>query len=651
MASALAVTTPPRQQPPLLDHVLSTSPTASQKTSPQASRCFAIPSDQLPGEGGENAVTKASKHCGLSPRRVQSLPRAWERRPAVPHAPRNEAQKIWKRVPLGVVGATEGQKWRKETIKLNCRPLKRLRVMHLAEDEDKENVDYVGSKWDEDGMATPSPRRKVLECGEPPARTMEEDPNMQISFDADEQQDQDHNFDKTDHGTASPELGTCEASETLADEPSVEGEETALPLVLGMLLPSVKDADDDSPTAAATPSSPSSELTVAMATLSRSPNQKFTAPILPSHEDEQDLITSAHRSLAVIEPSLEDENAAYLWGFLSRTRAQKEARGQTEQLPPVLPEEAVSAVHEVVEESKSVQSARSPEPDDVPVALPTANEPNIILSPRRSSRLTTRLPRPQNPASTPTATISLKRLKGPELVVNNHENQSIAVATRQNTKCNKFGAISVKIRLIQLAAEAKVRESSGFASAGSDHLSRESTTAKTKQKKVVWAETLATYQDGSEPLKEFALPDEVVEAEEGQPCQEVGGEGLQAELGPHPSADAEGPEGNVTDQSIQGLFQMLRERNKNRGGMKKVRRLRRLNGGSVNGTPAPKRLTNTQLPVPVGSKAATFTSSQDAEKMKPLDLGGAKLKADASEGAKTDGGVQTRTRSRNPKSI
>ncbi|ETI27822.1 hypothetical protein G647_00271 [Cladophialophora carrionii CBS 160.54] len=657
MASALAVATPPRQQPLLLDHVLETSPTASQKNSPQRSRRHTSLPNQLPNEDGENAITSASKHCGLSPRRVQSLPRAWERRPAVPYAARNDAQKIWKRVPLGVVGATDGQKWRKETSKLNSRPVKRLRVTHLGEDEDKENVDYVGSKWDDDGLSTPSPRRKVLECGEPPARAVEEDQSMQISCNSDEHQDQDGNLDKTDHGTASPELGTCEASGTLGEEPSVEGEATASPVVLDMILPPVEDANDDSCTAAVTRSSPTSELTVAMATSSGLPNENLTAPILPSNDDEHDLTTSAHRTLAAVEPSLEDENAAYLWGFLSRTRAQKEAREQNEQNeqnPPGLPDEAVSAGHEVVEVSKSLQiekgAATTPEPVDVPVTLPAANEPNIILSPRRSSRLTTRLPRPQNPVSTPTATISLKRVKGPELVANNHENQSIAVATRQNTKCNKFGAISVKIRLIQLAAEAKVRESSGVASAGCDPLIPESTAAKTKQKKVVWAETLATYQDGSDPLKESALTDEVVEAEEG-PRQEGGTEGSAGELRPNTSPGGEGLEGNVTEQSIQDLFQMLRERNKNRGGMKKVRRLRRLNGGSVNGTPAPKRFTNTQLPVPVGSKPATITASQDAEKTTFLDINTAKLEANALQGAKTEGGVQTRTRSRNPKNV
>ncbi|OCT53304.1 hypothetical protein CLCR_09801 [Cladophialophora carrionii] len=659
MASALAVATPPRQQPLLLDHVLATSPTASQKSSPQRSpqrsrRHTSLP-NQLPDEDGENAITSASKHCGLSPRRVQSLPRAWERRPAVPYAARNDAQKIWKRVPLGVVGATDGQKWRKETSKLNSRPIKRLRVTHLGEEEDKENVDYVGSKWADDGLATPSPRRKVLECGEPPARAVEEGQSMQISFHSDEHQDQDGNLDKTDHGTASPELGTCEASETLGAEPSVEGEATASPLVLDMILPPVEDANDDSSTAAVTRSSPTSEPTVAMATPSRSPNANLTTPILlPTNDDEHDLNTSAHRTLAAVEPSLEDENAAYLWGFLSRTRAQKEAREQSEQNPSELADEAVSAGHEVVDESKSLQiekgAATTPEPVDVPVTLPAANEPNLILSPRRSSRLTTRLPRPQNPVSTPTATISLKRVKGPDLVANNHENQSIAVATRQNTKCNKFGAISVKIRLIQLAAEAKVRESSGVASAGCDPLILESTAPKTKQKKVVWAETLATYQDGSDPLKESALPDEAVEAEEGQ-RQEGGTEGSAGELGPDASPDGEGLQGTVTDQSIQGLFQMLRERKQNRGGMKKVRRLRRLNGGSVNGTPAPKRFTNTQLPVPVVSKAATITSSQDTEKSTFLDINAAKLEANASQVAKTEGGVQTRTRSRNPKNV
>ncbi|KIW73756.1 hypothetical protein PV04_01849 [Phialophora macrospora] len=652
MALAPGMATPPREQPLLLDHDLRPSPTATQKRSPQRSPCFINFSDPLPEEDEENALTSASTHCGLSPRRVQSLPRAWERRPAIPYAARNDAQKIWKRVPLGVVGATDGQKWRKETSKLNVRPVKRLRVTHLEEDEDKENVDYVGSKWDEDGLATPSPRRKVLECGEPTGHAMEEDQNMQAFSQSDKRKGEYGSLDEAHHDTASPELGTCEPSAILGGVSSAEGEEAASPLVLDVVLPSVEATDHGSSPAALTSPSPTSEPKKAMAPPPRSPNNNLTAQTVPSNDDKQDVVASAHSTLGAVESSLEDENAAYLWGFLSRTRARKEAREQTEHNIPIQREDEAKAVR-VAEESKSLQvekvSATTPEPDDDPLTLPAANSSNVVLSPRRSSRLTTRLPRPQNPVSTPTATISLKRLNGPELAANNREVQSIAVATRQNTKCNKFGAISVKIRLIQLAAEAKVRESSGISSKGAGLSSLESSTTSTKQKKVVWAETLATYQDGSEPLSESALPDEVVKAEEVPGVEEE--EGQPVELEPDPGPDADRIEGIVAEQSMQGLFQMLRERNKNRGGMKKVRRLRRLNGGSVNGTPAPKKFTNTQLPVPVGSKPPTFASSHAAEKTKFLDKDGAKLEANASESAKTNEGVQTRTRSRKLKSV
>jgi hypothetical protein len=549
---------------------------------------------------------------------------------------------------LGVVGATDGQKWRKETSKLNVRPVKRLRVTHLGEDEDKENVDYVGSKWDEDGLATPSPRRKALECGEPTGQATEQDQNMQASCQPGEHQGEDDHLDEANHDTASPELQACEPPEILGDVSSVEGDETASPPVLDMVLPSVEAADHGISLAAVTGSSPTSEPKKAMASSPRTPTKNLTAQTVPSHGDEQDVVASAHSTLGAVERPLEDENAAYLWAFLSRTRARKEAREQTEQNNAVQREEGDEAG-----QSKSLHvdkvSATTPELDDAPVALPAANPSNIILSPRRSSRLTTRLPRPQNPVSTPAATISLKRLNGPELTANNREIPSIAVATRRNTECNTFGAISVKNRLIQLAAEAKVRESSGVISKGAEPSSLESSTVRTKQKKVVWAETLATYQDGSDPLSESGLRDEAVNAEE-VPIVE-GKEGQPAEVEPDPCPDGDRIQGMVAEQSIQGLFQMLREKNKNRGGMKKVRRLRRLNGGSVNGTPAPKKFTNTQLPVPVGSKPSAFGSSLEAEKTKLLDKDGAKLEANASEGGKTNEGVQTRTRSRKLKNV
>src|SRR5271170_7809990 len=85
------------------------------------------------------------KRYTFTPRRVAKLPRAWERAPATPFAPRTEGQKIWKRVPLGEIQANstigQGTHNREEE---ELKVLKRLRA-----DRNEENATYLGTKWDD----------------------------------------------------------------------------------------------------------------------------------------------------------------------------------------------------------------------------------------------------------------------------------------------------------------------------------------------------------------------------------------------------------------------------------------------------------------------------------------------------------------------
>ncbi|KAJ9608151.1 hypothetical protein H2200_007139 [Cladophialophora chaetospira] len=648
MASALVTTTPSRDHPLVQKRSLSSSPISKQKTSPQRSPYFNCHSDPLQDE------EKDTQHCGLSPRRVHSLPRAWERRPATPYVARNDAQKIWKRVPLGVVSAADGQKWRKETTKLNTRPVKRLRVAHLEEDEDKENVRYIGSKWEDDGLATPSPKRKALECGVLPARE-------QDSIETDELEDDNEQLDKSDHDIASPELGIPRVSDIHADEAPDEAGDNGRLDVLDVTVPLLESEELNAPSSAVTDSPPTSESTEAMASLSNTLTKSASAHSAPGITDEEGDVAMARSTLASVETSVEDENEAYLWGFLSRTKARKEAKEHAEQENPILLEEATQSEEDEVEELALMYLDHMPmttlQSREDPTDLPPVDQPEAPLSPRRSSRLTTRLPIPQKSVSKPSATITLKRLNGAEFVANNRETQSIAVATRQNTKSNKFAAIPVKIRLFQLTAEAKAREST-IAFLGAPNTSNEETTTskRRKRKKVVWSETLATYQDGSEPLKDSVVRDKesiaeivtaVAQGQDGPPPDAAS----ESESEPNPSTESK--QETLADQSLQGLLKMLKEKDKNKaskGGVRKVRNLRRLNGGSVNGTPAPKKFTNTQLPVPVGSKIPTFgPSSSMAEKAKSVD--GAQAQGNGSEAVKAEEGVQTRTRSRNLKSV
>ena len=221
MVSAVHSDTPPRGEhtPWYSEPVTPSSPSHDHQISLQVSSHFAQDSHQQNKTSFKITAASTIQHTGLSPRRVHSLPRAWERRPATPHVPRNEAQKIWKRVALSVVGTGEAQQWRKETSKLKTRPVKRLRVTHLGDDEDKENVDYAASKWEEEGLATPSPKRKVVECG---VRTVAELQNTHVLAEDDDEEDE---LDEIQHSFSSPELGIPTARASIEEPHPSENEE------------------------------------------------------------------------------------------------------------------------------------------------------------------------------------------------------------------------------------------------------------------------------------------------------------------------------------------------------------------------------------------------------------------------------------------
>ena len=649
MASELAVATPSRKQQ---EPVTSSSPCVTYTNTISKSPYFVRPSVSSQGQAIEANAGNGIEHSGLSPRRVQSLPRAWERRPAIPYVPRNEAQKIWKRVPLGVVGITEGPKWRKKTSKLSARPVKTLRVTHLGEDADKENVDYAASKWEEDGTTTPSPRRKTVECG---VRTAPETAAKHHSMpvEADDGIDEQVELDEINHGTSSPELETPSVAGSVQEPQTPEDEEATPSIVSDAILPSIELEGPGKSLAVvahcpAVPMSPQ-----AMGSPAKRLVEALHVDDEASDEQDQDEVATPGDTLSPVNSDTADDGTAFLYAFLSRTRARKEAKEPTDQETAVQPE-ATEEVEEISEDLPSSPtkdvSVATPEPDDAPSDLSQANEASIIFSPRRSARFTTRLPRAQNSVTTPIATIFFKPLSGPDLAANLRENQSVAVATRQNTRCNKFGAIPVKIRLIQLGAEARVRDGSEVPAEACQTSDQDSsTTRKSKKRKgVCWAETLATYQDGSDPLKDPSVLEEALAAV--AVIKEMGLKDEQTvKADPDTCPNAEPVKETLADISMQSLVQKLREQNKDRGGMKKVRRLRRLNGGSVNGTPAPKKFTGTHMPVPVGSKLPTFTTSSSAaekERTASSDIAASIQKGTA----QAEEGVQTRTRSKNAKS-
>ncbi|KIV97847.1 hypothetical protein PV10_01552 [Exophiala mesophila] len=457
----------------------------------------------------------------FTPRRVTSLPRAWERRPATPHLPRNEAQKIWKRVPLASVNMNQTGNWRKGDGQPIMRPVKRLRVTHIGQQEqDKENIDYVNSKWDKGiGNEAESPKRKVAHLVD--WDLAEEQKGSPLDVDG-------HNVDGAVESRSqadmcediSPLAADLKSDDELATQSGVE--ETSRPV--------------------------------------RDPNTT-TESVLISQEN---LLLRPTCTLSV-----DHDDTAYLNDFLSRARAQKAARSSSSLETVTMDGEAVEE-EDLMEENEETEVAENGTDSDgiaevrETVLAPQDDTEANLCSPRRSSRLITRLPRPQKPVTSVPSSITLKRLNGTEFISMQKETQSLALTTRTNTKRNKGLAQSVQQRLRQLDAEARVKQPEIGGVEG-----EASKKKRKKAKEVGWAEELARCQDGT-IIKPSAQATEMNEAEVDLPVQ-----------------IAQVYEGENITPAV--------EEQQEKKQIKKVRKLRKLNVGTVNGTPAPKKTQSLEI--------------------------------------------------------
>lgn len=572
--------------------MLSTSPPSSSPSNDQ---------------GEEKGSRRSPRQYTFTPQRVKSLPRAWERRPATPYVPRNEAQKIWKRVPLGVVSSNVGDKWRKETQNLNTRPVKRLRVSQKHQEEDKENTEYIGSKWDENETVATSPKRKAIGVCGPINQELEtgEELNTPIQRSSDDEGEEGL-IDWQNSGPSSIARLAFHVSDGPSDPGALETEAAASPAVLDSVC-CLHDGDDDTQTSSAAPEPVdiSSYSNLGEPELSRSYKEEKSGrqQSSPPKEQCEVLYLSPANPIAGSSTDLGNlhtghDDTAYLHDFLSRARAQKAAKQQP------LQETSASAVvtMDVTDESAErltsshvedveTESALDTDIEDDATKLLLNEEVDVNLSPlRRSSRLTTRLPRLQKPTTPLPSSISLKRLTGTEFITTQREIQSLAVTTRANTKRNKADSVAVNIRLMQLNAEAKARKSEGKA------LGEESRKRKKGMKEVTWDEMLARHQDGS------AVPDN---PDEDEIASMEGKENLKT------STVEEHRENDDTT-----LDPIEAKKSKQ---MKPVRRMRKLNAGTVNGTPTPKRTMGIRLPV--GSTSSSERMAEIAVKTKSDDIG------------------------------
>lgn len=505
---------------------------------------------------------RARSRFTFTPQRTKTVPRAWERRPATPYQARNEAQKIWKRVPLSSITANASDSWNKADRARASRPVKKLRIAEDGLGEDKENINYIASKWDEDRRDSSSPKRKIAgftainRDGKPAyearvnAVMIGDVPSVALSDveDPDSDLSNDENSENVD-GVIEEEDDVSQDSRS-ADEAMSDGviaeDETVIDAAL---------LDRDHPAT----------------------REEAEPPITLNTAEA--LMPQAAAGTKVAIPAGEDETA-FLHDFLSRARAQKAARQQPEQqsigdeLVQHLPEvenigEDISEQASPVKSTGDIDGPRFHPESDGTILQPDSQPEAEQLSPcRRSSRLITRLPRPQKQITALPSSIALKRLTGAEFI-SQKETQSVALMTRTNTKRNKGVAITPKQRLMQLTAEAIANPPTA--------LTENAKNKRKRAKEVTWAEQLTRFQthtpvlrsmEGEEPDQpESPVAPDTVEEEEVLPVRSLESEETATE--------------------------------KEKKQVRKVRKLRKLNVGTCNGTPAPKRTIS--LPVPVAS--------------------------------------------------
>lgn len=564
------------------------------------------------------AMGTSPRRYAFTPQRVKAVPRAWERRPATPYVPRNEAQKIWKRMPLGSVPANSAASLRRE--RQNTRPVKRLRVCGEDQEDDKENIEYIGMKWEEENELMGSPKRKALGANDAFVRHPETTKTNDTGAG-----NKDEAVIAEQYAPVPPIAVTgCGFSEDLGEWEDVESEDASSPSVSDNVGQS-QDGENFTPLHGMDPcpnvafSSPIPTTSMAFSELQQ---ETIAQPNTSPQQTEVKEGTSAATVEVIFQPSItaanispDQDDAAYLHDFLSRARASKAAKQQPLVSDIPLPSPTVEGTDQSTEEPSSthvevVESTLASSMDGQNDAAPfqANDEVEANLSPRRSSRLT-RLPRPQKPVASLPSNISLKRLNGTEFIANHKETQSVALATRANTKRNKADAVPVNLRLIQLNAEAKARQAEW------DSVGKETRKRKKLSKEVTWDDTLARCEDGSE--RPHTPEEEEEEAEKRD----------QAEEGPTEEAQKEVEQDAVETGSKESDQKQSR----------KVRKLRKLNVGTVNGTPAPKR--SMRIPVPVGSSSST-SSLKMAELAKEGSVSGIGEKR-----------IQTRTQTRSSRSV
>ncbi|KAK5053133.1 hypothetical protein LTR84_002107 [Exophiala bonariae] len=527
-----------------------------------------------------------SSRFTFTPKRTKTVPRAWERRPATPYIARNEAQKIWKRVPLSSITLNSNGSWNKAERAPATRHVKKLKIAEGDSEQDKENINYVPSKWDDDRRDSSSPKRKIAgfiainrdkNTAYTEAESLATSENLAArALGNTESQDSDlsdrEEFQHLDDSNASLTFEQARCSDLDTSDSPMEEDDG--------LLQDAHSADEVMGDGCMA----EDEVIPNIERLDHSHSDIIEEDVLSDTSVQRNVQIPQISTASKATPSASEDETAFLHDFLSRARAQKAARGQPEQ--PNSNDENLQSLPNVTEMEDELVEELSPigamggteEPligsaiDSTTLPPDTQPEAGQLSPCRRSSRLTTRLPRPQKQITAVPSTIALKRLTGTEFISQN-ELQSVALMTRTNTKRNKGVALIPRQRLIQLDAESTASPA--------NETTEKNKKKRKKTKEVTWAEQLTSFQTHT-PV----LPSSAVE-EPDQPEVSVASDTVQDEVLPAKSLESE---------------ELVTEEEKNKKQVRKVRKLRKLNVGTFNGTPAPKKTIS--LPVPVASAFA-----------------------------------------------
>jgi hypothetical protein len=593
-------------------------------------------------------------------------------------------------MPLGEVMTNFGEHWQHKGAgargaNTNGRSVKRLRVgdrqdQNDQEEEDKENIiEYVSSKWD-DAAAVGSPKRKSVGVGFVAVNANAAMLKPEKREPSGGSETDDGGVQEEDAATSPPdsivtvrqatEEEVCSPNTVEGSDLETEVAERSQDVSGSVKMPGQGEEKDQAFTLESDPEPSSSDATASEVLLESALQPANTNP--PENEAGPASSTRQSTNHSTTIPADQDDTA-YLHDFLSRARAQKAAKQQqttsqeqeTAAAPmdriettiamATSPETPPAACHiedgSVGEFTSTSATAVSLSQDETPTPTPSPEQPDqeqtdtIMTSPRRSSRLITRipLPRPQKSLAILPSNIALKRLNGTEFIAMQRETQSLALTTRANTKRNKGDAVGVQHKLVQLAAEERAGNGYGNGQGPTTEVPAKKGSKRKKNAKVVsWDSTLARYEDGEEVVRVVSPDGDEVEAEPAEQEDEDKTTPVEAERhGKENEHDGEEREKNANENQNQNQNQNgekvsneLEEKNQ----VRKVRRLRKLNVGNVNGTPAPKKRISLGIPVPVGSSSSSSSMAERRED---------KENVDASAGRQSSGGekrMQTRTR-------